>query len=304
MKERFEGDNAAQLKLTLYGQPLIGNDKKLAEAIISSGVLMEFPIGEDLIEQEAADNDVFFLIAGEVAILVNGAHVATRRAGEMVGEMATIEPSLPRSATVRALETVLALKVPSAAFLLIADAYPQIWRPLAQGIAKQLYRRNATIRKPNGSPNLFIISSSEALPVANALRAGLEQDVFSTVWDQGVFWAGGYPLEALERQVADSDFAVGIAEPDDILETRGERTPTLRDNVLFEVGLFMGKLTRHRSILIFPKIERLKLPSDLQGLTLISYEAGDAPIAERIRPACDCVREVVKRLGVKVFGRP
>lgn len=76
----------------------------------------------------------------------------------------------------------------------------------------------------------------------------------------------------------------------------------MRDNVLFELGLFMGKLTRYRTILIHPKIKDLKLPSDLQGLTLIPYEHGDElTISARIAPVCNKVREVVKRLGVRTF---
>src|SRR5260370_4472034 len=114
------------------------------------------------------------------------------------------------------------------------------------------------IQPANEFPKLFIISCSEALPVANELRAQLEHDVFSSVWDQGVFFAGGYPLEALEKAVSESDFAVAIAQPDDIVESRGTRYSTLRDNVLFELGIFLGRLTRHRAILLHPRVTGLK----------------------------------------------
>jgi predicted nucleotide-binding protein len=303
MKHRFEGDNAGHLIRALKMQPLVAQDAELASRLAQAGTLIVYDAGDALIEQGASDNDIFFLVAGAVAILVNNANVAVRRAGQTVGEMAAIEPSLPRSATVRAMESTVALKVPNAPFLEIADAHPKIFLPLAQDLSRRLYQRNDTIAQPNRSAKLFIISSSEANDIAHTLRAGLEHDVFSTVWDQGVFWAGGYPLEALERQVAESDFAVAIAEPDDILESRGSRAPTLRDNVLFELGLFMGKLSRHRSILLHPKINDLKLPSDLQGLTLVSYPVGSEPLAERLEPACRQVKSVVARLGVKVFGQ-
>jgi CRP/FNR family cyclic AMP-dependent transcriptional regulator len=304
MKERFEGDNAGQLIRALKLQPLVAHDDVLAARIVKAGALVEYKIGDTLIEQGATDNDIYFLLMGAVAIIVNGANVNVRKAGLTVGEMAAVEPSLPRSATVRALEPTVALKLANARFMDIADEYPKIFRPLAQDLSRRLFQRNETIARPNRSPKLFIISSSEAHDIAHALRAGLEQHVFSTVWDQGVFWAGGYPLEALEQQVAESDFAVAIAEPDDIVESRGARAPTLRDNVLFELGLFMGKLSRHRSILVHPKIKDLKLPSDLQGLTLVSYPDGTAPLAERLKSACEQVRAVVDRLGVRVFGEP
>jgi len=80
------------------------------------------------------------------------------------------------------------------------------------------------------------------------------------------------------------------------------RAPTVRDNVLFELGLFMGKLTRHRSILVHPKIKNLKLPTDLQGLTLIPYDAGDvSTVKARLDPVCEKLQELVKLRGVRTF---
>ena len=122
------------------------------------------------------------------------------------------------------------------------------------------------------------------------------------MWSQGVFFAGGYPLEALEKAVDESDFAVAIAQADDIVESRKEQQPTLRDNVLFELGLFMGKLSRHRSILVHPRGEKLKLPSDLQGLTLLSYPPGaENELAARLGPVCLEIKKIVKQYGVRTL---
>jgi CRP/FNR family transcriptional regulator, cyclic AMP receptor protein len=302
MKERFEGPNRPQLIAALKRQEFAGSDEKMAEALAAAGSLIDIAPGTDFIVQDGADNDIYLLLAGVTAIVVNGAQVATRKAGQHVGEMAAIEPSLRRSATVHVLEHVVALKLTSADFMEVSKNHPQLWLPIAQELSRRLHQRNSSIFVPNTAPKLFIMSSSEAKKVAHALRAGLEKDVFSKVWDDGVFFAGGYPLEALEQQVIESDFAVAIAEPDDITESRGVRQRTLRDNVLFELGLFMGKLTRYRTILIHPRVKDLKLPSDLHGLTLIPYEPGDdSTIADRIAPACDTLRDVVKKLGVRTF---
>jgi len=302
MKERFLGDGNAHLIGALRRQILVQNDTELATELTVVGDVVEFGPRENLIVQDASDNEIFLLLVGKVGIIINGAQVATRSAGEHVGEMAAVEPSLPRSATVTALETVVAVRLSSSNFLTLAEKYPGIWQPIAQELCKRLRYRNNSIFPPNEAPKLFIMSSSEALLIAHALRAGLEKDVFSTVWDDGVFFAGGYPLEALEKQVGQSDFAIAIAEPDDISESRGHRAPTVRDNVLFELGLFMGRLTRYRTILVHPRIKELKLPSDLQGLTLIPYDTGDeATVVSRIAPVCDKVREVVKSLGVRTF---
>jgi CRP/FNR family transcriptional regulator, cyclic AMP receptor protein len=263
MKERFEGTNRPQLVAALARQELANGNTQLAELLCTKGELVEFAAGENMIVQGGGDNDVFFLVMGAVSIIINGAQINSRRAGQHIGEMAAIEPSLPRSATVHVLEPAVAVKLSSAEFMTVNERFPEIGLRLAMELSRRLMQRNRTISLPNPAPRLFIISSSEAKGIAHAIRDGLERDVFSKVWDDGVFFAGGYPLEALDREVSQADFAIAIAEADDIVESRGIKAPTLRDNVLFELGLFMGKLTRHRSILIHPKMKDLKLPSDL-----------------------------------------
>ena len=302
MKERFEDKNRPHLVAALRRQELTLGSTEIAEALRAHGSLVELTPGEKLIVQDGHDNDVYLLVAGVVGIFINGAHIATRKAGQHVGEVAAIEPSLRRSATVSVLEQVVALKVSSARLMEVGEEFPQIFRPLAQELARRLSQRNSTIFVPNTAPRLFIISSSEAKPIAYSVRDGLARDVLCKVWDDGVFFAGGYPLEALEKEVARSDFALAIAEADDISISRRVKAPTVRDNVLFELGLFMGTLTRYRAILAHPKIKNLKLPSDFQGLTVLPYEPGDAAtLDDRVAPICDKIRILVKERGVRTF---
>lgn len=300
MKERFEGDNRHNLIDALKRQEFVSGDGAIAEAMALQGELVEFQKLDRLIVQDAEDNDIYLLLAGSVSIVIKGIEYRSRYAGEHVGEMAAIEPTLKRSATVVANETVVALKLSSSTFMTIGKTYPQIWLPMSRELSRRLHQRNAMIQPPNEFPKLFIISSSEAIAVAEELRRQLEHDVFSTVWNNGVFFAGGYPLEALEKAVSESDFAIAIAQPDDVIRSRKKMQPTLRDNVLFELGLFMGKLTRHRAILIHPKVRNLKIPSDLHGLTLLSYPPDSPPdLADRLKPACDDIRKIVKLHGVR-----
>jgi predicted nucleotide-binding protein len=304
MKERFEGNaNRVNLIDCLKRQEFVGGSQEIAEAMADIGELVEYDDGDKLIVQDAHDNDMFLLLAGNVMILINGYEYDRRTAGQHVGEMAAIEPSLKRSASVVAIQTVVALKLTSGDFMRLGERHPQIWLPMARELSRRLFQRNSTIPVPNAAPKLFIISSTEAKPVAHALRDGLKADVFSTVWDEGVFFAGGYPLEALEKQVAESDFAVAIAEPDDIVRSRGRQSPTLRDNVLFELGLFMGKLSRYRAIAVHPRVKNLWIPSDLHGLTVIPYEPGDdATVVDRLKPVCEAIRKLVRDRGVRIFS--
>jgi|HubBroStandDraft_6_1064221.scaffolds.fasta_scaffold125361_1 CRP/FNR family cyclic AMP-dependent transcriptional regulator len=302
MKERFEEHGYRNLIDVLKRQEFVSGDTRLAELIASRGQLLEFQKGDKVIIEGAEDNDIYFLIAGSVAIVVRGNDIQTRHAGQHVGEMAAIEPAQKRSATAVAHDTLVALKLTSADFMSIGDAYGKIWLPIARELSRRLFQRNDLIPPPNEYPKLFLISSSEALDVATEIQHQLNQDVFSTLWTEGVFFAGGYPLEALEKAVAESDFAVAVAQADDIIDTRGSKSPTLRDNVLFELGLFMGMLTRFRAILMSPKVKGLKLPSDLQGLTLLTYEQdGPMELAARLRPACEEIRKLVRDLGVRTL---
>ena len=77
------------------------------------------------------------------------------------------------------------------------------------------------------------VSSSETI------RASLERDVFSTVWNEGVFFAGGSTRsEALEKAVSESDYAIAIAQPDDIVESRGEQATNDPSMKSIPTGLF------------------------------------------------------------------
>jgi CRP/FNR family transcriptional regulator, cyclic AMP receptor protein len=303
MKERFENDGRSLLIEALKKQELVGGNEATAVALIEAGELVEFKPGEDLIVRGGQDNDAYFLVAGSVAILVKGTQVASRKAGTTVGEMAAIEPAQLRAATVSAEDLTVALKVSSPQLLRVGESHPQIWRPIARELSRRLYQRNELMAEPNEQPRLFIISSVEALTIAREIASGLQHDVLSTVWTDGVFFAGGYPLEALEAAVENSDFAVAIAQFEDIIQTRGETRPTLRDNVIFELGLFMGRLNRRRTILLQPSSRELKLPSDLHGLTTVRYLAGaEEDLPARLGPACNEIRKIVKKFGVRAHA--
>jgi CRP/FNR family cyclic AMP-dependent transcriptional regulator len=302
MKERFEGQNEQHLIDALKRQEFADGNLDIATALKQSGELVEFAKNDLIVKQEAEDNDLFFLLSGTVAIVVKSNQVATRRAGQLVGEMAAVDPSLKRSADVRALDTVVALKINSATFGEIGRKYPQIWQPMARELSRRLNERNSLIPPPNDAPKLFIISSKEALEVAREVQSALSRDALGTVWTDGVFFAGGYPLESLEKAVDTSDFAVAIAQADDIVGSRGATNPTLRDNVVFELGLFMGKLSRYRTILLHPGTTGLKLPSDLHGLNMVPYAPGKpADLTARIATACNDIRKIIQNLGVRKF---
>jgi hypothetical protein len=64
-----------------------------------------------------------------------------------------------------------------------------------------------------------------------------------------------------------------VLGPDDDVESRSEKAQAPRDNVVFELGLFMGALGPERTYMVLPAGVDLKLPSDLAGITYLPYPA-------------------------------
>ncbi|MEJ8815194.1 L-histidine N(alpha)-methyltransferase [Variovorax ureilyticus] len=149
-------------------------------------------------------------------------------------------------------------------------------------------------------PRLFIGSSSEKLDIAYAVHANLERVAEITVWTQGVFTPSKYSLEALADALFKTDFGIFVFGPDDVLFMRGKEHKTVRDNVIFELGMFVGRLGRERCFILAPRVDSSHLPSDLLGLSPATYDADrtDRNWQAALGPACVAIGEVVSRLGV------
>lgn len=157
----------------------------------------------------------------------------------------------------------------------------------------------ATAFPGNAKPRIFVGSSAEGLPVAEALQVGLEYDAEVTVWSQGVFGLSGGTLETLVSKARDFDFAVLVLTPDDMVTTRGEQKPAARDNVLFELGLFMGATGRHRTFVVHPRVREMSLPSDLAGITAGTYDPqrSDGDLQAAVGPVCTKIKRAVRDQG-------
>lgn len=145
-------------------------------------------------------------------------------------------------------------------------------------------------------PSLFIGSSVEGLPVAYAIQENLEFDCEPTVWPQGVFQPTGAALVDLYARSRQAEFAVFVFTPDDVVQLRGQKFPAVRDNVIFELGLFVGALGPRRCFVVMPHGGDLHLPSDLVGLELLRYVANrqDGNLRAALGPACNKVREALR----------
>ncbi|KAK45340.1 cyclic nucleotide-binding protein [Caballeronia jiangsuensis] len=278
MIDRFK--EPTTLVQAMLAQTIIQGNREVATALANAGQLTEHSAGEMLIKEGAADRDMYFLLMGKVGISVKGKFLYPRERNLTVGEMSTVNPSILRSATVTALEPTVSLKVSPDTLDQIANVHPTLYKLIAAELASRILQRNTLIRSPNERPRVFFISSKESLAVAKAIRHGLRYtEADSVLWsDDDIFPPGAYPLETLETEVNRADFGVAIAHPDDIVRSRKHQTAAPRDNVIFELGFFMSRLGRKRTLLLVPAMdEELKMPSDFKGMTPIMY----SPLSEK-----------------------
>lgn len=300
MIERFSGSGNRRLLIQeLRHQPIVEGDLARAEALADSVTLAEVPAGTAIIAQDGHDNDLYFILAGSFSVRVHGREVARRTAREHVGEMAVISPSARRSASVAAVETSVVARISEGAFSELAEHHPALWRALADRLAARLRERNGLVRPLNEVPHLFVGSSAELRAIAREIQSGLARDpVVVQVWTDRVFTASATSIEALEIAAAKADFAVLVLGADDIVQSRDTEKPAPRDNVVFELGLFMGNLGRGRTFAVVPEKTDLKIPTDLLGVTMLTYRTGAAGDLESlIGPVCNEIRKKLAELG-------
>lgn len=300
MKERFEGSTGRSLLIeALSSQHLIRHEHPLASYFAEHGNLKEFAAGDSLFQQNAFDNHILLILSGEASVHVNGRHVATRGPSDSVGEMACIDPAAPRSATVKANTQLLALQINASDFIEASNRFPKLWKNVAVVTAQRLRQRGSFHRPPNAESILFIGSSSEGLEVARQIQLGLAHDKITVrVWTDGVFGPSRTPLSSLMSQVQQCDFAALVFGPDDTIASRSVVQEGPRDNVVFELGLFLSALNIDRSFIIKDKSTDIKIPSDLMGITPIEYtKHGQTLESSDIAPICTQLRTSIAERG-------
>jgi CRP-like cAMP-binding protein len=148
--ERFEGKRGSRLLLeAMKGQQLVAGKEPLARALAERVTLAELAPRAVLIEEGGSDNDLYFVLAGRVTVLVGGIEIGTRDAGQHVGEVALLDPKAPRSATVVAREPTVVAKITERDFTAVASSAPAVWRALAAGLGSILSERNRRVADPD-----------------------------------------------------------------------------------------------------------------------------------------------------------
>lgn len=159
-------------------------------------------------------------------------------------------------------------------------------------------------------PSVFIGSSSEAKPLADAIDISLRPDCRCKVWDTGLFKLGENTLAALMKSLPKFDFAILVFSPDDLAEVRNQKVSLPRDNVLFELGLFMGHSGPDRALVLYWDDGNTKVPTDLAGVTLARVKPRSKEkrirdyslkeLVDEIKPALAEIRDAIRKVSLPV----
>lgn len=302
MIRRFQDRD--KLVEALQRQQIVQNEKGIAEKLADVADLVMFEAtapSNVLITQNAPDNEIFLILAGRVSIWINGRELAIRQAGQHVGEMALIDTSAPRCATVVAIEQTVVAKIKEKDFSPIANKHPFLWRNLALELGNRLRERGKHVKPPNPRPVVFIGSSKESLTPAREIQSLLSHDdLVPRPWTDG-FRPSATAIENLERELAGADFAILVLAADDVVESRDATHNAPRDNVIWEHGFFTGGLGRGRVFIVKPRGVDLKLPSDWGGITILDYDPNGTldDLPSRLGGAVNAIRKEILRLKTK-----
>jgi len=153
---------------------------------------------------------------------------------------------------------------------------------------------------------IFVGSSGEAMNVCRAVQQELGRDFEVTIWDQGVFRLTYDAIDSLIAELDSSDAGVFILTPDDLIESRGKSSFAVRDNVIFELGMFIGHLGRDHTFMLVPDDSEIRLPSDLLGITVAHYDAERFDRRQRaaVGPACTRIAQTLDSLALQISAEP
>ncbi len=117
---------------------------------------------------------------------------------------------------------------------------------------------------------IFIGSSKEGLDVAEYLKAQMNSKYECYLWTDDIFKFNESFLYTLLKEASLFDFGILVATKDDFSTIRDKSFDTPRDNVIFEFGLFIGRIGASRAFVI--QENGAKLPTDLLGITVPQFE--------------------------------
>tara|TARA_R110001583_G_C5569465_1_gene401933 strand:- start:77 stop:940 length:864 start_codon:yes stop_codon:yes gene_type:complete len=151
----------------------------------------------------------------------------------------------------------------------------------------------------NNKPRIFIGSSSDSINIANACNVALDRSAEVSIWPNVFDKAGSDTLSSLITKAENVDFSLFVFSPDDVITVRGNSQSTVRDNVLFELGLFIGSIGKERCFILKPRNVELYIASDLAGINTLDFDENrrDTNLNCAVNAACIKISTQMEQLG-------
>lgn len=148
--------------------------------------------------------------------------------------------------------------------------------------------------------NIFIGSTSEnSESIAHAIKSHFDEKRFNVdVWDEDVFEPSKSNLQNLKKFTTVYDFTIMIFVNDDTVIHRNKIHGSIPPNIIFEYGLFLGRMGASRSFIIAQKGIKEFIDnsfSDLQGISIGKTFDLDPKktYKENVQPASEYVKKEI-----------
>lgn len=150
----------------------------------------------------------------------------------------------------------------------------------------------------NNKPNVFIASSVEGLSVAEAVNIKMEYDAQVKQWDNA-FDLSSVTITSLIKRAKETEFGIFVFHPDDKTIIRENEYSSVRDNVLLELGIFIGSLGIERCFVLIPKSKEneFRLPTDLAGITITNYDDQLEDKVDAVATSCAKIKQAIKKIN-------
>lgn len=149
----------------------------------------------------------------------------------------------------------------------------------------------------NEKTTIFIASSSEAKSIAEAAHIKLEEEFRVKLW-ANAFDLSSITITTLISKTKEADYAVFIFHQDDKTIIREKEYSSVRDNVLLELGMFIGALGLEKCFLLVPKAAEstFRLPTDLAGVTASFYDEREENDLDAVTGSCAKIKQAIKKI--------
>ncbi len=135
----------------------------------------------------------------------------------------------------------------------------------------ELYREPSDMSQSTFGNKVFIVHGHDEAAKHAVARFVAKFDIEPIILDERAS-RGQTIIDKFEESAGEAGFAIVLLTPDDVAARKGESKikPRARQNVILELGYFLGRLGRER-VRVLHK-EKVELPSDIHGIIYVTMD--------------------------------